>query len=236
MGSNFQQWCFDVFDSCLYDDCLDVLKGLITRDNVNTLIPGVYVYQTSALELACHYGHLDAIKWLVEEMKADLGESLIEASVSSNIECVKYMLECRMDVNYKSQRHNGRTAIFFPYKCDVVQLLIESGADIHIKDINGIDVFQSTCIIHKKHCDGASEKIARLLIQYGACLRSDGFQWMLDEQDKVKKQRQHVSQAGFALMFVFKKKRVPKDLSRHVVKHMVLPPEFLNYQKKRKVL
>ena len=102
---------------------------------------------TTALQSASHYGHLDIVKYLVEECHCDASEkdvagraALHLASIRGHLNIVKYLVEeCHCDASEKDD--DGRTAL--SYACyhghlNIVKYLVEEcHCDVNAKDIHG---------------------------------------------------------------------------------------------------
>ena len=140
---------------------IDAGADLHTRNNC----------QESPLHYACKEGSLDVVKMLVEagvEVCAtdDYGDTcLIRAACSGHTETVRYLVGLfQVDVNHENDE--GRTALHDAVGCtDVVQVLIEAGADIDAESDEGCSPLQCACMI------GALE-VVKILVRAGAGVRT----------------------------------------------------------------
>ena len=92
------------------------------------------------LPKAAYYGHLEIVKYLVEN-GADINAkdyeeftSLIRASINGHLEVVKYLVENGADINTKD--HVGITPLIYASMLgnfELVKYLIGKGADVNIK-------------------------------------------------------------------------------------------------------
>lgn len=224
-----------VFDHCINGN-LEEMKRLITADNVNTQID-TYMSKTP-IEVCCWYDRLDCVKWLVENMNADLRSSLYFCMFSHQKLCLNYILNAGADVN--KRQAGGRTAIYVA-NIDYTRILLEANANVHVVDDQGytplVYAFHNYNIYHR------SEESARiyLLMQYGAKIKDIKLNyngravhlpdWIIAYQQTLDdNNRKRQAEIGRAFLCVSRKKKVPKDLARDVVKRMILPNENYFYE------
>ncbi|XP_065348180.1 protein fem-1 homolog C [Cloeon dipterum] len=130
----------------------------------------------SPLFVACKRGHVDIVDYLLTTCDADVEQrGLFEvpddrsvhcvsplwcAAVSGRLEVIKCLLAHKADVNAISDSGSTpvRSACFMTH-LDVVQLLVENGADIHRANYNG-----GTCLINSVQ----SVQLCKLLLENGA--------------------------------------------------------------------
>jgi hypothetical protein len=240
-------WIRTVLANCVNGGDLEGLKLLITVDNVNTQLYNDYTAVEVCCQydnLECQYDNLECVKWLVEDMNADLRSSLYYCMFSRNKACADYILNAGADVN---QRHKlGRTAIYVA-NIDYTRILLEANANVHVIDDEGYTPLGHA--FHNYNIHHYSKESARiyLLMQYGGKIKdvklsyvpaSDRLErrltlpdWMIAYQQALDdKHRKRQAEIGRAFLCVSRKKKVPKDLARDVVKRMILPNEDYFYE------
>ena len=109
-------------------------------------------YGSSPLHSASESGSLDVVKMLVEagaEVRAtdeDGDTCLIRAACSGHIEIVRYLVGL-LQVEVNHQNDEGFTALHYPVEhTDVMQVLIDAGADIDTKNNDGRSPLQWACL------------------------------------------------------------------------------------------
>ena len=125
-------------------------------------------YGTSPLHYACGAGALDVVKMLVEAgagMRAtddDGGTCLIRAACNGHTETVRYLVGLfQVEVNHTND--DGHTVLYFAVEhTDVVQVLIDAGADIDTQNNDVSSPLQWACMT-----DGALE-VVKVLVKAGA--------------------------------------------------------------------
>lgn len=106
----------------------------------------VHVYSELPLRLASREGHLDIVKYLVENFDANIHANnegaLLWASGNGHLDIVKYLVEYTTSMFARDAVENGANANYesalitasYNGHLDVVQYLVEHGADIHVED------------------------------------------------------------------------------------------------------
>jgi ankyrin repeat protein len=130
----------------------------------------------SPLFVACKRGHLEIVEYLITVCDADVEQSgLFEvqddrsvhyvsplwcAAVSGRLEVIKCLIAHKADINAVSDSGSTpvRSACFMTH-IDIVQYLVENGADIHRANYNG-----GTCLINSVQ----SVQLCKLLLENGA--------------------------------------------------------------------
>lgn len=121
---------------------IERVKALITADN--NLLTARNERGTPPLTLATYLGNLEVGKWLIEagadlEAKDAAGTALMGVSFKGNTEIVKYLIDAGADVNATNEQ--GTSALIFAAmfnQGEVIDLLLENGADNQLKDGQGL--------------------------------------------------------------------------------------------------
>ncbi|QOY53548.1 ankyrin repeat domain-containing protein [Candidatus Sulfurimonas marisnigri] len=127
------------------NDYLGVKKHLRDGADVND----ANEHEESVLAMSFrHHCDIDLIMLLIEN-GADIydfdeeGVSIFEVAITyGNIEMVKYLISCGIDVN-KAQRRSGFTPLMAAAcygRTEIIKLLMEKGADINAVDLKGLSV------------------------------------------------------------------------------------------------
>lgn len=169
--------CVDILKASENGDLKGVKQCVADGVDINSSVKGGY----TALQTASKYGHLDVVKFLIEngakinqqvELEGTPEEeggniysdtALMYASRAGHIDIVKYIIDKGADVNLKDFK--GSTALIRASTdtghIEIVKLLIKSGADINTRNIfnNGALAFA----LWDGHFD-----IAKYLIKSGA--------------------------------------------------------------------
>ena len=124
----------------------------------------------SPLHWSCYSGALDVVKMLVEAGAGVRGidskgyTCLIFAAANGHTETVRYLAGLK-DVDLNHSGNNGRTALHVALQggghADVMQLLVDAGADIEAKDIQGATPLHFACM-------GGELDIVQKLLKAGA--------------------------------------------------------------------
>lgn len=174
----------------------------------------------SPLHLCCSYGHLECVKWMLTTMNYYYvcnSDMFVSACGSGNVELVHYLYKrSRQNVNHLVT-HGESIALYeaAPYP-QVVEFLLEKGAAVDPVVTGGTTPL-------KRALTGGYLESAMLLIEHGASLShvNIGYKWAREYQHEVRTRRRRCVNATVALMVVFHRKRVPKDLTQHVAKRFV---------------
>ena len=125
------------------------------------------------LYTACHQGHLELAKLLVEhgaELQDENDEygtnALMKACESGNAELVEYLISKGADVNYEN-KHNPHASLVAcrGRHLGVMEVLLKHGADIDIFEMR-TDSEEDTCL--NLACHRVDMEMIRLLLKYGA--------------------------------------------------------------------
>ena len=126
--------------------------------------------QESALHYACASGALDVVKMLVEAGAAvratheDGDTCLFRAAQKGHTETVRYFVGLpEVEVNH--QNNESYTVLHYAAHTDVVEVLIDAGADIETKNFEGRSPLQWACLT------GMLE-VAKVLVRAGAGVRA----------------------------------------------------------------
>ncbi|KAK3103715.1 hypothetical protein FSP39_021280 [Pinctada imbricata] len=100
--------------------------------------------KSTPLRIACREKHVDMVKFLVAN-GADITAKNVDGcmclmSGTGNAEILKYLIEIGADVNAKETGHWCATALHYAVyteKIELVQILVDAGADMSIKDKSG---------------------------------------------------------------------------------------------------
>lgn len=190
----------------LESNSLDMLKQVITRNNVNCVISGL-----TASEHAADKNALLCLQWLLEDMGANLGGSLIFAAVNSNIECVKYLLYCGANPNstlYDAMSGSNVPSLSKYYNISLLRYVIARAC----KNGNDLDF----------------ELIARLLIEAGGLVNDsemfgDEYDLLITIKSNMRTKQMRCKAVMPALFFCIRKFGAPRDLVRHLLKNYVAP-------------
>jgi ankyrin repeat protein len=109
---------------------LEGLKLLVEERGAN-----VRAQHNQALISASYNGHLDVVKYLVEngaKISAQRNKALIEASDGGHLDIVKYLVERGADVS--AQRNQALIHASRKGRLDIVKYLAENGADVSARD------------------------------------------------------------------------------------------------------
>lgn len=130
-------------------------------------------YGHSMLELAVIYGHLEVVRYLMEQKGVSIRSSELDQSTAlsyavgkvpfreQNSSLVGYLLSQGAEINARNR--NGRTALWFAAAGDInaVIYLIDQGAFLDLPDSEGV-----TPVMVAAECDHI--EIVRYLIEHGA--------------------------------------------------------------------
>jgi hypothetical protein len=89
------KWVYHVHQAAFNGD-LDLLKQLITRENVNAYVNG---YGITALQRACHGRQLHCIQWLVKDMNACMDANVIHTAVLHQ-DVLELLLQLGCQIDY----------------------------------------------------------------------------------------------------------------------------------------
>lgn len=89
------KWVYNVHQAAFNGD-LDLLKQLITNENVNAYVNG---YGITALQRACHGRQLHCIRWLVKDMNACMDANVIHTAVLHQ-DVLELLLQLGCQVDY----------------------------------------------------------------------------------------------------------------------------------------
>jgi hypothetical protein len=165
---------------------------------------------------------LSAVKWLVEEMHADLSGSLECTLYDVKSDITAYLITAKADVNEEDIRGDVplSRSLFNP---DIVRLLLDAGANVHHKSLpltQCIQLFENS-LFRNEVIESAS-----LLMQAGAKLQilpaiTYFPEWAIrHEQDLNTKWRNCVC-AARELYLVMCRYRIPRDIRLVVVRTYV---------------
>lgn len=152
----------DITQAIINDDYLAIKKAIKQGVDLNQIVENeLNENDESLLFFALHHKcSFDTIKLMIEsgadiEQVDPQGVSLLdEAIVSGSLELVRYLVEEKgMDVN-RTQRKSGFTplmqAAVYGYT-DIVDFLLEKGADIHARDSSNLNVIEYTKKLQRKN-------------------------------------------------------------------------------------
>ena len=116
------------FDTAAQYGMLWLVKDIYKNKNI---VPSL----SNAIILSSTNGHLDTVKFLVEEagfnIVAQLNEGLIRASTSNNLELVKYLIEKGADLNYYNNYIGSPVTLAASSgNVDILKYLIQLGANV----------------------------------------------------------------------------------------------------------
>ncbi len=147
-------------------------------NNPEMEVNAVNAKKETALLIACQYNHLSVVKYLHEELKADIelpdqwgNTPLMWACSVHAIETVEYLIKIGANIEAKNDREEtpiikGATNI------KTVQLLVKAGADIKHKDKYGFSAIHSAIFV----------EVVQYLVEHGANINditSDKFSVLL---------------------------------------------------------
>ena len=125
------------------------------------------------LQCACRWGALDAVKILVRAGAVVSDTCLWRAVDQGRTETVRYLL-ClpEVDVNYRNDDHKTAlsNAVFWKH-ADVVQVLIDAGADIYAHNDERRSLLHSACTPLFSACESKSLAIVKMLVEAGVGVR-----------------------------------------------------------------
>lgn len=190
----------------LESDLVDMLKQIITRNNVNCVITGL-----TTSEHAAQLNALLCLKWLLEDMGANLGASLVFAAVNSNIECVKYLLYRGANPNstlYNAMSRANVSSLSEYYNISLLEYVIIRAC--------------------KKGIDFEYELVARLLIEDGGRVNDynmfgNEYNLLVKINSNMRTKQIRCKAVMPTLFFCIRKLGVPRDLVRHLLKNYVAP-------------
>jgi len=152
----------DITQAIINDDYLAIKKAIKQGVDLNQIVENeLNENDESLLFFALHHKcSFDTIKLMIEsgadiEQVDPQGVSLLdEAIVSGSLELVRYLVEEKgMDVN-RTQRQSGFTPLMqaaaYGYT-DIVDFLLEKGADIHARDSSNLNVIEYTKKLQRKN-------------------------------------------------------------------------------------
>ena len=152
----------DITQAIINDDYLAIKKAIKQGVDLNQIVENeLNENDESLLFFALHHKcSFDTIKLMIEsgadiEQVDPQGVSLLdEAIVSGSLELVRYLVEEKgMDVN-RTQRKSGFTPLMqaaaYGYT-DIVDFLLEKGADIHARDSSNLNVIEYTKKLQRKN-------------------------------------------------------------------------------------
>jgi hypothetical protein len=178
----------EVYEACINGD-LPSLKRLLNRDTANNF----YIRGFRTLGLCCREGHLDCVKWLVEEMGVKHVSSLEHAKTYDTVE---YILDKKLIADRTRLSIILRSLIFLNETANTtytIHLLMRHGARLPDKDTHEETVIRN------------SENAGLYL-----------YQQMLDIKWK------NCVRAAYAVAIVCKRADVPKDVRKHIGNNYVL--------------
>lgn len=130
----------DIFDSCRKGD-LESVKAIYNKspDIINSKNKDGY----SPLILACYYGNIKVVSFLIDKINSvngssQYGSALMAAVVKGNLDVVKLLLDKNADPNITDNK--GVSALHYAVmfkNIEITKVLIEAKADKNIKDNNG---------------------------------------------------------------------------------------------------
>ncbi len=152
----------DIIQAIINDDYLAIKKAIKQGVDLNQIVENeLNENEESLLYFALHHKcSFETIKLMIEN-GADIaqvdaqGVSLLdEAIVSGSLELVRYLVEEKgMDVN-RTERKSGFTPLMqaaaYGYT-DIVDFLLEKGADIHARDSSNLNVIEYTKKLQRKN-------------------------------------------------------------------------------------
>lgn len=197
---------------------LNTLKQLVTRDNCN--YPNMKNNDLySPFELVCFYGHMHCIKWFVDEFKVDdLDWGFVLACKRGHITTIKYLLSIDNGLT-------DRTNVLFDCCFDscVLKCLLTTSTSISFetKQITLYAVFSTFQYKTQIY------ELVYILLVHGARIidaETDLIipSWAWELQAKLDDSRHNCSKSVGALFYVLGCKGVPKDLSRSILKTLLI--------------
>ncbi len=152
----------DIVEAIINDDYLKIKQAIKKGVDLEQIVENeLNENEESLLFFALHHKcSFDTIKLLIDsgidiERVDDEGVSLLdEAIVSGSLELVRFLVEEKgMDVN-STKRKSGFTPLMqaasYGYT-DIVDFLLEKGADIHARDNNNLNVLEYTKKLQRKN-------------------------------------------------------------------------------------
>lgn len=130
----------NIFDVCRSGNIKDIIAYYTKNpDCVNKTTKEGY----SPLILACYYGNVEAVRFLLDKVDdingvSDYGTPLMAAVVKGNVDIVAMLLDKQADVNIPDA--NGTTALHYAVmfkNYSIVKLLMEAHADTTLRDNRG---------------------------------------------------------------------------------------------------
>lgn len=209
-----------IYTACNNND-LDSLSCLITRTNVNTRYK-----QGTVLEIACSVGSQCEIPcWLLDEMYAKEGYALYYAVNARNTAVITYLLSRGIDPN--SVDICGHTVVTHVNNIETLEMFLRAGAKPCAR----------LCREFEKLVP--SSDIIKLLLDYGAHIGHVDHEfpipkWIYDYEQLCEEKRQEQYDSAVAFLCVCKRMGIPKDLSRDIVKRMILTRKVHVQQRLRK--
>lgn len=228
---------------------LEALQRCVTPENVNTTQAFGHGYKVTLLENVTERGFIQCVRWLCEEMHANLHGSVSSGVYFKQHACVQYLIE-------RGAHADGDDLLMNIPGDDVkmIQLLIDLGVTTttHVQSKLSNTVYVAACIQEMMTTWNAME-MTRLLMYYGARIdiKTDGNlselkrdnkmpAWAYEmqiEQDKITRE-QYCIPAAAVLLYALRRRGCCPSMARHVISTYILAsfkePEWLFPQKNRK--
>ncbi len=148
---------------------MDLLSACESGDlrNVKTLLTKIESDKSKALYIACSRGHIDIVKYLIEECRVEPWQhELFGACKEGRTEVVKYLVEeCHARIGAEDNR-----ALKLASKenhTDVIILLIENGAHMYVNDYEPLKwakYYRNQELIDYLIESGADKRVLKMII------------------------------------------------------------------------